>query len=498
MGIAAEDRRHERWIVVSLALAGFIATLDDYIVSVSLPAIAKDFDASTSQAALVTMAYLVALVATLLVFGRLGDRVGHRRVFLAGYLVFVLGSALCAVSPSLTALIAFRVLQGCGAAMLSVTGPALIAGHVGSARRGWAFGIFTTVTALGITLGAPLGGIITGLLSWHWVFAINVPIGIAAAVVAWWVIPRDAVAGGDRPRPGFDLVGAGLSTFGLLALLIGLNQGEELGGWFATPVIALFVSAIVLLGAFVWWELRVTDPLIELRALRDPVLSRGLAASVVGYMLLAGCNFVLPFYLIYVQGLRPEQVGLVMIAYSVVYVAASPLGGRWSDRFGARRLSAIGMLAAAGASALMVVTVGWAGLLLVVVYLVWRAASYAMFIAPNNALVMGAGADGHGRTSGMLKVSVNLGLVLGLVLFETLFSLPIAEGLGSLSSMLSAGKVDTATMLTGLRLAYGFGMVVCIVAASITLLARRRTTASRPHSATPVDHASQRVHRPQG
>lgn len=468
--------RRQRWIVISLALAGFIATLDDYIVSVSLPAIASDFNATTSEASLVTMAYLLALVASLMLFGRLGDRIGHRRVFLAGYATFVLGSALCSLAPSLPALVGFRVVQGLGAAMLSVTGPALIAATIGGSRRGWAFGIFTTVTALGITLGAPLGGVITGLLSWHVVFAVNVPIGIVAAAVAWRVLPVDRPADPDSWRArGFDLPGAALSTAGLLALLLGLNQGEELGGWTSPPVLALFALAVISLGSFTWWELRVSDPLIDLRELRDPVLGRALIGSLAGYMLLAGCNFVLPFYLIYVQGLRPEQVGLVMIAYSVVYVAASPAAGRWSDRFGARRVSAIGMAAAAGASALMVIVVGWSGLLLVVVYLVWRAASYAMFIAPNNALVMGAStADAHGQVSGMLKVSVNLSLVLGLVLFETLFSLPIAEGAGSISTMLAQGQIDATTMQTGLRFAYGFGILVCLVAAAATMTARDR------------------------
>lgn len=473
------DLRRQRWIVISLALAGFIATLDDYIVSVALPAIARDFDATTSEASLVTMAYLLALVASLLLFGRLGDRIGHRRVFLAGYATFVLGSALCALAPSLAALVSFRVLQGLGAAMLSVTGPALITATIGGSRRGWAFGIFTTVTALGITLGAPLGGIISGLFSWHLVFAINVPIGVAAAAVAWRVIPADRTREpGNWRRGGFDLPGALLSTAGLLALLLAFNQGEELGGWTSAPVLALMVTALVLLSLFSWWELRVSDPLIDLRELRDPKLGRALIASFAGYMLLAGCNFVLPFYLVYAVGLRPEQVGLVMISYSAVYVAASPMTGRWSDRFGARRVSAVGMFAAAGASALLVVFVGWSGLVLVIAYLVWRAAAYAMFIAPNNALVMdGSPSGGHGRTSGMLKVSVNLSLVLGLVLFETLFSLPIAEGMGSLSSMLQQGQVTAATMQTGMRIAYAFGIVVCLLAATVTLTARRRPAA---------------------
>ena len=469
-------------LVISLALAGFIATLDDYIVAVSLPSIAADFNASTSTASWVTVAYLLTLVSTLLLFGRLGDRVGHRRVFLSGYATFVLGSALCALAPSLPALVGFRVLQGLGASMLSVTAPALIAQYIGPTRRGWAFGVFTTVTTLGITLGAPLGGIISGLLSWHAVFAVNVPVGIVAAIAAARVLPRDPpgppAAAGDAPSglAGLDLPGVLLSAGGLILLVLALNQGEELGGWTSAPVLGLFAGAAVALTGFVWWELRARAPLADLRLLRDPLLRSGLIAALAGYMLLAGCNFLLPFYLIYIVGLKPAQVGLVMIAYSAVYVAASPIAGRWSDRVGQRLVSGAGMAVAAGASAYMVWVAGWrAGLALVILYLVWRAVAYALFIAPNNALVMStATAERRGTTSGLLKVAVNLSLVLGLVMFETLFSLPVAEGAGSLATMLAEGTVDATTIRSGMVIAYCFGATMSIAAVLATLSARRQ------------------------
>ena len=473
MTAAGAAGRRDRLVVVSLALAGFIATLDDYIVSVSLPSIATDFNASTSDVALVTMVYLITLVALLLPFGRIGDRWGHRRVFLAGYAVFVASSALCALAPSLAALIGFRALQGAGAAMLSVSAPALIAEQVTRSMRGWAFGIFTTVTALGITLGAPLGGIISGLLSWHWIFAINVPIGLVAMVVAVRVLPT-----GSKPQrlclEALDPLGVLLSAAGLTLLLVGLNRGEELGGWTSPGTLSLLLAGALALGVFVWWERVSRYPLLDLEALRDLRLSAGLVAALTGYMLLAGCNFVLPFYLTYVKGLRAEQVGAVMLVYSLVYVAASPFAGRFGDRRGHGLVSAGGMAVAAGGCVVLLVSVGWSGLLVPVVYLIWRALGYAFFIAPSNALVIDAAAtQDRGSTSGMLKVAVNLSLVLGVVIFETLFSLPIAEGLGSLAQMSAKGQVDSATMIDGLRIAYGFGALVCLGTAAALLLAHR-------------------------
>ncbi|MEI6623395.1 MAG: MFS transporter [Actinomycetes bacterium] len=473
MNASSGPAPRERWIVICLALAGFIATLDDYIVAVSLPTIAETFDASTSQAAMVTMAYLGTLVSALLLFGWLGDRVGHRRVFLAGYVVFIVGSGLCAASPGIGWLIGFRIVQGAGAAMLSVTGPAIIAERVTGGRRGRAFALFTTVTALGITLGAPLGGIITGLLSWHVIFLINIPIGLAALAVAYRVLPADGPR--TRQQPPFDVAGAVLSTAGLILLLIGLNQGEELGGWLSPPVVTIFTSAALLLAGFAWWERRARHPLINRAALGNRAFVFSLLAALTGYMLLAGCNFVLPFYLIYIVGLRPEQVGLVMLAYSAVYVAASPVMGHWADQVGARRVSALGMILGAGACIALMLVVGWTALLIPVAYLIWRALSYSMFIAPNNALVLeSADAQTQGGASGLLKVSVNLSLVLGVVVFETLLSLPILEGLGSLKSMSATGSVSRETILFGMRIAYGFGALACVAAALFTLAAVQR------------------------
>lgn len=475
----ATRTHRERWIVICLALAGFIATIDDYIVAVSLPSIAADFDATTSEVSLVTVVYLLTLVSTLLLFGRIGDRVGHRRVFLWGYVVFVVGSAACALSPTLGILIGSRVFQGAGAAMLSVTGPALIASHVDEARRGWAFGIFTTVTALGITLGAPLGGIITGLVGWNAIFAVNVPIGIVAAIVSRRVIPSDPpTATSDR---GFDPLGVLLSGTGLALLVLALNRGEESGGFSSPIIVGMLAGSVATLAAFVWWEQRQPDPLLDFSVLRNRSFVGGLIAALAGYMLLAGCNFVFPFYLTYVKGLNPAEVGLVMLAYSVVYVAASPFMGRLADRASSRLVSATGMLSAAAASVALVLVAGLPGLLLPLVYLVWRAVSYAMFIAPNNALVMSGGADAdRGRSSAMLKVSVNLSLVLGLVVFETLFSLPLAEGLGSLSTTTAAGHTTTEHLLTGVQLAYAFGFIVCLAAAGVTLVLTARPPSNEP------------------
>jgi len=355
-----------------------------------------------------------------------------------------------------------------GASMLSVTGPAILVRDIDKAQKGRAFGINTTAMALGVTLGAPLGGIITGLSNWHWVFAVNVPIGLVALIVAARVLVDDSLSTGCRPR--FDGAGIVASSLGLVLLLVGFNQGEELGGWTVAPVLGCFGGAAFLFGAFCWWELRCAAPLMDLRILRDRRLLLALLATLGGYMLYAGCNFLLPFLLIYLHGLRPEQVGMVLLAFSLAFVMPSPYVGRLSDRTDTALLGVLGMGSAAAASVYLVVILGMPGLYPVLAYVVWRGLAYALFVGPNYKFVLELGGAGsEGSISGLFKVTLNLSLVLGVCIFETIFSLPLPKGMGSLSSMLATGHLTREVLLTGFRYAYAFGAVTCLVSMGFLL-----------------------------
>lgn len=169
----------QRWIVISVAFSSFIVVLDAYIVNVSLPAIARYFNVGTSDVVHVIVAYLLIITSTLLLFGKLGDRFGFKKFFMLGFCFFTAGSLLCGISPTLGILIASRCLQGIGGAILYAIGTALIPKHLPEHRRGWAFGTVATAAGLGMAIGAPVGGFITQLLNWHWIFLINVPVGTA-------------------------------------------------------------------------------------------------------------------------------------------------------------------------------------------------------------------------------------------------------------------------------------------------------------------------------
>jgi len=481
------DKNKLRWIIISVCFAGFISTLDDYIVNISLPTISHDFNASTSEVAQVTLSYLLFLTGSLLLAGKLGDRFGYKRIFISGYFVFTISSLLCFMSPGLKVLVIFRSIQGIGAAMLSVMSPAIIGRFVPPDMKGWAFGILTTACALGITLGAPLGGLITTFVTWHWIFFINVPLGLIAIFFTHRAIPKEIFEVKNKKKLP-DVPGMVLSFAGIFCLTYGLNMGEELGGWTSTPVICLFIVSLISIVAFIFWEKELSrppliehdnskklkkmlplnaDPLVDLNIFRNLEFSFANLSTLLSYMLLAGCNFLLPFYLILVKGLKPHETGIIMLIYSLVYAFISPFMGRMADKIHPRSLCVTGMISAMGACLFFAFTLKYESLILVIIYLVWRAISYGMFISPNNKLVMSlVPSDKQGAGSSILKVATNLSLLLGICLFETVFSLPVPEGMFSLDKLMEHSK---NIIFAGFHDAYLFGAVICLLAAMFSL-----------------------------
>jgi EmrB/QacA subfamily drug resistance transporter len=251
LDVSGTPRAASKWTVLAIVGVGvFMCTLDTSIVNVSLPATARYFGVSVGPAIeWVVIAYLVVIASTLLTVGRFADRIGRKPVWTAGLLVFSLGSALCGAAPSLGLLIAARMVQGIGASLLMAVSPAMLTAAFPAHERGRALGLNATIVALGISAGPTLGGLIVEHASWRWVFTINVPIGVAAMLATWWLLPDDA----HRARLPFDVGGAVLLGTSLAALTVGLSIGN-IFGWTAPPVLALLATCLVTLALFVGHE----------------------------------------------------------------------------------------------------------------------------------------------------------------------------------------------------------------------------------------------------
>ncbi|HSD21740.1 MAG TPA: MFS transporter [Anaeromyxobacter sp.] len=359
------------WLAFSVVAVGTVmATLDGNIVNVALPTLARELGAEVGPLQWVVNAYLVAISATLVPLGRLGDRLGHRALYSAGLAVFTAGSALCGLAGGLGGLVAARVVQALGASAMMAIGPAIITAAFPPGMRGRALGSVGTVVALGLTAGPPLGGLILSHLSWRWIFYVNVPVGIAGA--AW-------------------------------ALRVLRRGGGAAGG-----------------------------PLLDVALFRIPVFSWGLVAGLLSYAAMFSQTFLTPFFLARVLSLRPGTLGLVLAAVPVAISVASPLSGWIADRFGSRGLSALGMVLVAGGLVALSFAHADGGTGSFAARLALCGAGMGLFQAPNNALVMGAlPRDRLGSGGGLLATARNAGMAAGVALSGALFALragPSASG----------------------------------------------------------------------
>lgn len=461
------ENSRDALIIFSVALATFMARLDSYIVNVSLPTMARYFDSSMSDISRVVFVYILAASSTLLLFGKWADRVGLRKLFLWGYVLFTGGSLLCGVSPTIGLLTASRFVQGLGSSMLAATSLAIISRHIPREKTGRAFGMFTSASALGITLGAPLGGFITDWISWHWIFLINIPIGIAAVVIAGRVIPGRAAH--ERAPPPFDFPGAFLSLAAISLLLFALNSGQEYG-WTSVGIVSGFILSVLCGAAFVLREKTFASPLVDLSLFGNPRLCYPLIANFIIYMTIAAHNFLIPFYLDLLKHMTPSRIGLFLMVYSVVFVIVPSLYGKYSDKTDPVMVSTLAMGVTAFSFFLFSFTLHLQGLLFVVVFFVVRAVGNGLFVPPNNILIMKSSDErDEGTVSGILNTVTYLGATIGVVLFETILS-QIIHPSGSGHTVVGPG-FSAENLYAGFRYVFlllGFISVAGMIASYLT------------------------------
>ena len=415
---ASVPPERRRLVLAASALGGFAATVMATGVNVVLPGLVGVFEAPFATVQWVVLSYLLASIALMPVIGRLGDLLGKRPVFLAGFAVFGLGSALCALAPSIEVLIAVRSVQGIGSAMMLSLGMALVTDAYPAGERGRAIGVNGAVISAGVVFGPSLGGLIADLLSWRWVFGSGVLVVAAGWYLAWRVVPRQTRAGGR----GFDLAGAVTVVAALVSLSLALTSGQTRG--FAAPsVLALFVAASVLALAFVTIERRVREPLLDLRLFRSRALSVGLTTGFLTFVSISGVILLMPFYLEGVLGYAPRQVGLLMAVIPMVLVVAAPIAGWASDRFGERPVTVVGLVSLLGGYLLVG---GLSQETTVPVYLLsFLPVGLGMgtFQTPNNSAIMGAVKRARsGTAGGLLALMRNLGQVLGISVLASLWA----------------------------------------------------------------------------
>jgi EmrB/QacA subfamily drug resistance transporter len=396
--------------MLAVALGIFLGTIDGSIVNIALPILVEDLGTTFAVVQWVVLAYLLTTGTLLLTVGRLADMIGKKRIYNFGFVVFTAASVFCGLAPTVGWLIAMRVLQGVGGAMIFGLGPAIITEAFPPGERGRALGISGTVVSLGIVLGPTLGGLILSRLSWHWIFLVNLPVGILGTWLVMRFVPATRPRGGQR----FDFLGAGTLLVSLLALLLGLTLGQE-WGFGDARVLGLFALFAVALPAFVLIELRVAQPMVDMALFRNRQFSANLATGFLVFVGLAGSLILLPFYLQNILGYPVQQAGLLLVVTPLALGISSPISGSLSDRFGTRPISVTGlailMLGFFGLSTLDAQT----GVLGYVLRSIPVGLGIGIFQSPNNSAIMGAAPrERLGVASGLLALTRSLGQTTGI------------------------------------------------------------------------------------
>ncbi|WP_345652358.1 MFS transporter, partial [Streptomyces tremellae] len=406
------SRPNAWWLaVLTVCFGAFMGQLDASIVTLTYGSLRAGFHASLAAVEWVSLAYLLALVALLVPAGRLADAHGRKLLYLYGFAVFTAASVACGLAPSLGALVAFRVLQAAGAAMMQANSVALVTTSAPRERMRAALGVQAAAQALGLALGPTVGGALVSALDWRWVFWVNVPVGLIALVSGHYLLPRTRA----RSRAaGFDWPGLTLLAAATTGALLGVSaaSGLPVPGW---GVAALFVFAALAGWGFVRRQRRAAAPLLDLALLRVRAVASGLVGALSGYLVLFGPLVLVPV-LLTARGASELTAGLVLTALPAGFALAAAGGDRLlprslTDR--GRCLTGAALCAVAVAALLAVpLTVGWLVPVFAVVGL-----GLGTFTPANNTLIMSAvPARSSGTGGGLVNMTRGLGTALGVAL----------------------------------------------------------------------------------
>ncbi|WP_020135834.1 MFS transporter [Streptomyces sp. 351MFTsu5.1] len=406
------------WALVITSVAGFMAALDNLVVTTALPSIREDLGGALHDLEWTVSAYTLTFAVLLMTGAALGDRFGRRRLFLVGLAIFTGASTAAALAPGIDSLIAARAVQGVGAAIMMPLTLTLLTAAVPAARRGMAYGIWGAVNGLAVASGPLIGGSLTEHVSWQWIFWLNVPLGLALLPLA-----RLRLAESHGTGARLDIPGTLLASGGLFGVVYGLVRGPSDGWTDALVLLALFAGA-ALLAAFVLYSTRAKNPMLPMRLFRSRAFSGINAASLLMFLGMFGSIFLLSQYMQGVLGYSPTEAGLRMLPWTGMPMLVAPIAGILSDRIGGRPVVATGLFfQAAGLAYLASVVTVDASYGSQLPGLILSGIGMGLFFAPASNLVMSSvRASEQGIASGANNALREVGGALGIAVMASIFS----------------------------------------------------------------------------
>jgi len=456
-------RARTTWTFLITAVALFMVTLDNLVVTTALPVIRRDLHADLQQLEWTVNAYTLTFAVLLLTGAALGDRFGRRRIFTLGLAVFSLGSAAAALAPSATWLIAARAVQGAGAAMVTPLTLTLLSAAVRPERRGLALGAWGGIGGLAVAVGPIVGGAVVQGISWQWIFWLNVPIGLALAPLA-----RVRLTESRGPDRHLDLAGLALASAGLFAVVWGLVRANS-QGWTSPEIVSSLAAGVLVLAIFVTYEFRARASMLPMRFFRNRTFSGANVASMLMFFGMFGSVFLLAQFFQTVQGLSPLGAGMRILPWTAMPLLVAPTAGALSDRISGRTLLALGLaLQAAGLFWIAQVTTATTPYSSLVIPFVLSGIGMGLFFAPVANLVLSSvRRENEGKASGANNAIRELGGVLGVAVLASIFAH-------------SGGYTSSHAFVAGVVPAITVGSIVVAVGALAAALipGRRRVTVS--------------------
>jgi EmrB/QacA subfamily drug resistance transporter len=461
-----------KWAALAVTTIGsLMAAIDTTIVVLALPNMIDDLHSNLVTMTWVIVSYLIVSTVLQLTFGRMADMFGRVKMYNLGFIIFTAGSALCGLAPNDISLIAFRVVQGVGGAMLTANSMAILTEAFPENQRGQAMGISTITWGAGSVLGPVLGGVILAFASWRWIFWINLPIGIIGTLAAFFVL-RDTSTQPRRER--FDLRGAALFCVGLISVLFWMMNGIS-AGWLSLTVVPYLVVGVGAFVAFYIWEKRVPHPMLDLSLFANRQYAFSVAAAALQSLAAFAVNFLIIFYLQGVRGYSPLTAALLILPLPVLTSLIGPFAGVWTDRdrFKGTTPATVGLMIQILSLLLLVFLTPDTSYFLLAVALGLMGIGGALFWSPNTSTTMGAAPRNRlGVASATLNTMRNVGMVCSFVVALAVAAASMPQNLVNAVFLGTVGHLPLAistAFTNGITRAFVASAIICLLALAFSL-----------------------------
>ena len=457
-------KHNNMWLIlIATCLFTFMSTLDGSIVNIAMPTMSKDLAISMNEAEWIVSVYMITICCLLIFWGRISDTVGKVKIFKIGTLIFIMGSLFCGISSTLEMLLISRIIQATGASMTMATNYGIITENFPPEMRGRSLGVLGSFVSLGSIAGPGIGGVIIQKYTWHYIFLINIPIGIFAFVLGYFVFPKSKKK--DIPL-NLDYLGFILFDMFIISLFMGIFIGQVIG-FTKLSIIILFIIAVCSFVGFIFREKRAKNPLIDLTIFNNKSFSVGLTCAVLIFSSNLFMNTLLPFYLQDTLKLSSLMSGFILMCVPIAMVIVAPISGALSDKIGAKGLTFLGLFIVS-VSQLLFILIGLKTTISHLVLLTLLAGTgVALFQSPNNSIIMSSVEHNHLGIAGSINsLARNIGMVTGLSLSTTILYSSMTQKAGYKVNGYINGRDDL--FLYGMHIAFLVSFSLCFIAFIIT------------------------------